>query len=176
MIYHSIIGKNNEILGCCRIINSIINDENYIESSNIKNTFIGNNNHIGPFCHMRNEVNIGNFNRIGNFVEIKASMIKDNTNAAHLAYIGNCDCGSGVNFGCGSITVNYDGKNKHKTVIKDKAFIGCNSNLVAPIIIEEKAFIAAGSTITNDVSANSLAIARARQINKEGYNKENTSN
>ena len=89
--------------------------------------------------------------------------------ASHLAYIGNTDCGSGVNFGCGSITVNYDGKNKHKTVIKDKAFIGCNSNLIAPVVIKENSFIAAGSTITNDVEEDSLAIARVRQINKDGY-------
>lgn len=169
IIYHSKIGKNNHILGNCRIDNSVIGDDNVVVSSIIVDSFIGRGNKLGPFCHLRNYANIGNFNRIGNFVEIKDSMIASYTNVAHLAYIGNTDCGSNVNFGCGSITVNYDGKNKHKTVIKDKAFIGCNSNLIAPIVIKENSFIAAGSTITNDVDENSLAIARARQINKEGY-------
>ena len=169
IIFHSKIGKGNKLLGNCRIDNSVIGDDNTIISSIISDSFIGRANKFGPFCHLRNYANIGNFNRIGNFVEIKDSMIASYTNAAHLAYIGNTDCGSNVNFGCGSITVNYDGKSKHKTVIKDKAFIGCNSNLIAPIVIKENSFIEAGSTITNDVDKDSLAIARARQINKEGY-------
>lgn len=169
IIYHSRIGKGNKILANSRIINSVIGDDNKIISSDISDSFIGRGNNIGPFSHLRNYANIGNFNRIGNYVEIKDSVIDSYTNASHLAYIGNTDCGSGVNFGCGSITVNYDGKNKHKTVIKDKAFIGCNSNLIAPVVIKENSFIAAGSTITNDVEEDSLAIARVRQINKDGY-------
>ena len=91
--------------------------------------------------------------------------------AAHLSYIGDAEVGSDVNIGCGTITSNYDGKNKSKTIIKDKAFIGCNSNLVAPVIIEENAYVAAGSTITKDVEEDAMAIARARQVNKEGYSK-----
>ena len=172
IIYHSRIGKGNKILANSRIINSVIGDDNKIISSDISDSFIGRGNNIGPFSHLRNYANIGNYNRIGNYVEIKDSIIGSYTNAAHLAYIGNTDCGSNVNFGCGSITVNYDGKYKHKTVIKDKAFIGCNSNLVAPVIIKENSFIAAGSTITNDVEEETLAIARARQVNKEGYMKK----
>ena len=169
IIYHSRIGKNNRILGGTRICNSVIGDGNKITLSVIIDSCIGVGNNIGPFTHLRNNANVANFNRIGNFVEIKDSLIDSHTNAAHLAYIGNAYLGSHVNFGCGSITVNYDGKNKHKTIIKDRAFIGCNSNLIAPVVIKENSFIAAGSTITKDVEEDSLAIARARQVNKEGY-------
>lgn len=169
IIYHSRIGRNTKILGNTRIIDSGIGSDNVIEDSILESACIGTGNKIGPFAHFRMNADIGNYNRIGNFVEIKDSMIASHTNVAHLAYIGNCQCGSRVNFGCGSITVNFDGKKKHQTFIKDGAFIGCNSNLIAPIVIHENGFVAAGSTITSNVDEDSLAIARARQITKEGY-------
>jgi bifunctional UDP-N-acetylglucosamine pyrophosphorylase/glucosamine-1-phosphate N-acetyltransferase len=102
-------------------------------------------------------------------VEIKNSTIGDNAKASHLSYIGDSDVGGGVNFGCGAVTVNYDGKKKFRTVIEDNAFIGCNANLIAPVTVKEGAYIAAGSTITGDVPEKALSIARARQVNKEGW-------
>ena len=107
--------------------------------------------------------------RVGNFVEIKKSVIGKGSKASHLGYIGDAEIGEGVNFSCGSITVNYDGKNKFKTTIGDHAFIGCNSNLIAPVVIGKGAMIAAGSTINKDVPGNALSIARSRQVNKEDY-------
>lgn len=127
-----------------------------------KNT-IGKNCKIGPFAHIRDGATIGNNVRIGNFVEIKKSVIKDNTNVSHLSYIGDAELGSRVNIGAGTITANYNpiSKVKSKTVIKDGANTGSNSVLVAPVTVEEMASIAAGSVITKNVEAYSLAITRA---------------
>ena len=120
---------------------------------------------------MRNGTVIGEHVRIGNFVEVKNSKIGNGTKAAHLAYIGDTETGSNVNFGCGSITVNYDGINKHPTKIGDDVFIGCNTNLIAPVEVGSRVFIAAGSTVTKNVPEGAFAISRNRQINKEDYAK-----
>ena len=130
---------------------------------------IGKNTTVGPYANVKKNSIIGNDCRIGNYVEVKNSQLKDNVKAAHLAYIGDAYVGYRTNFGCGSITVNYDGKNKHKTIIGDDVFVGSNSNLVAPITISDSSFIACGSTITKDVPNNTLSIARSRQINKINY-------
>jgi bifunctional UDP-N-acetylglucosamine pyrophosphorylase/glucosamine-1-phosphate N-acetyltransferase len=106
---------------------------------------------------------------VGDFVEIKNAVLGEDTKISHLSYIGDARIGSGVNVGCGAITVNYDGKQKHMTVVEDGAFVGCNVNLIAPVTVGESAYVAAGSTITDDVPPHSLAIARQRQTNKEGY-------
>jgi len=106
---------------------------------------------------------------VGNFVEVKKSTLGEGTKVSHLSYIGDAEVGSRVNVGCGTITVNYDGKNKHVTNLEDDSFIGCNSNLIAPVTVGKGAYVAAGSTISESVPENSLAIARARQQNKEGY-------
>jgi bifunctional UDP-N-acetylglucosamine pyrophosphorylase/glucosamine-1-phosphate N-acetyltransferase len=106
---------------------------------------------------------------MGNFVEVKNSTVGKGSKLPHLSYIGDCDMGSGVNMGCGTITVNYDGKKKFRTVIGNDAFVGCNSNLVAPVTVEDGAYIGAGSTITKTVPQGTLAIARARQKNIEGW-------
>ncbi len=135
----------------------------------VYNSIVNEDTTIGPFAHLRDGANIGPRNRIGNFVEVKKSKTGSNTKAAHLSYIGDATCGSNVNFGCGSITVNYDGKQKYQTFIGDDVFIGCNVNLIAPIRIEDNAFIAAGSTLNKNVPKHSLAIARAYQVNKENY-------
>ena len=167
----TIIGKNVVIHMGSYIKDSTIGDNTVIYNSQIRESIIGQNNHIGPYANIREKNNIGNNIKIGSFVELKNNVIKDNSKIPHLSYIGDSDIGENVNIGCGVITANYDGKNKYKTIIKDDAFIGCNVNLVAPVVIEENALIAAGSTITEDVPANALAIARARQTNKEDYNK-----
>ncbi|MCL2003835.1 MAG: hypothetical protein FWG72_07530 [Oscillospiraceae bacterium] len=134
-----------------------------------ENVSIGEDCEIGPFTHIRPGVTLGNKVKAGAFVEIKNSSVGDGTKAAHLTFIGDSDVGAGVNFGCGTVTVNYDGANKPRTVIGDGAFIGCNTNLVAPVTVGERAYTAAGSTITEDVPPHALAVARERQVNKENW-------
>ena len=107
--------------------------------------------------------------RVGDFVEIKNSGIGDGTKISHLTYVGDSDVGKNINFGCGTVTVNYDRAKKYRTVIEDNAFIGCNTNLIAPVRVGEGAYIAAGSTITDDIPAMALSIARARQQNKKDW-------
>jgi len=162
---NSIVGPNTELH------NAKIKKEVHIRHSLIYDSIVEEKTTIGPFAHLRNHAHIGPNNRIGNFVEVKKSQTGFDTKAAHLAYIGDAKVGDNVNFGAGSITVNYDGINKHKTIIGDNVFIGCNTNLVAPIKIERNVFIAAGSTVTKDVPEGSLAIARGKQINKSDYYK-----
>lgn len=163
---HCLIGFNS------KIINSTICDKVDIESSVIKDSFIDEGSHVGPFAYLRPNSHIGKNTKIGDFVEIKNSVIGNGTKISHLTYVGDADVGQNVNFGCGTVVVNYDGKKKHRTTIKDNAFIGCNTNLVAPVVVEEGAYTAAGSTITQTVPKYSLAIARARQENKEGWVKK----
>ncbi len=135
----------------------------------IKESTIGAHSQIGPFAHIRNKTHIDAHNTIGNFVEIKNSTLGTHTKAKHLAYLGDARIGSHVNIGAGTITCNHDGTRKHETTIHDHAYIGSNSTLIAPITIGLRAFTAAGSVITHNVPADALAIARQRQINKEGY-------
>lgn len=158
-----IIGPNSEIKNCH------IGEGTSIRHSVAHDSSIGSKVTIGPFAHIRPQSQISDKVRIGNFVEIKKSVFGHGSKASHLSYIGDAEIGSDVNIGCGSITVNYDGKNKFLTRIEDGVFIGCNSNLVAPVTVGKDAYIAAGSTVTEDVPGNSLAIARARQVNKENY-------
>ena len=124
---------------------------------------------MGPYVHLRPNTKLAHKVKIGNFVEVKNSNIGEGTKLPHLSYIGDCDMGSGVNMGCGTITVNYDGKAKFRTTIGDDAFVGCNSNLVAPVTVGAGSYVGAGSTITKDVPPSDLAIARARQKNIEGW-------
>ena len=124
---------------------------------------------IGPFVHIRPNSVIGEKVHLGNFVEVKNSNIDTGTKVSHLTYVGDSDVGKRVNFGCGTVTVNYTGKAKFRTTIGDDAFIGCNTNLVAPVTVGDGAYSAAGSTITEDVPGDSLGIARARQVNKIGW-------
>lgn len=169
----SIIGRNS-IIGPDTIIeNSIISSENNIKFSVISNSNIGNNNSIGPFCNIRLESIIGNNNRIGNFVEIKKSIIGNDNKMAHLTYVGDTECKNNVNFGCGCITANYDGKQKHKTIIGSNVFIGCNSNLIAPINIEDNCFIASGTTLTKDLVKDDFVISRVKEVIKHNYNNKN---
>ena len=161
----SIIGPNTEIH------ESKINENSQVKHSLVYDSIVGKNTTVGPFAHLRGHAEIGENNRIGNFVEVKGSKTGEGTKAAHLSYIGDSIVGDRVNFGCGSITVNYDGVNKHKTIIGNDVFIGCNVNMIAPLNISDNVFIAAGSTVTEDVPKGSLTIARSKQINKEDYAK-----
>ncbi|MGL4799456.1 MAG: bifunctional UDP-N-acetylglucosamine diphosphorylase/glucosamine-1-phosphate N-acetyltransferase GlmU [Cellulosilyticaceae bacterium] len=152
-----------------KIKNSSIGNGVHIESSVITESEVSEGAHIGPFAYLRPNSRIGANVKIGDFVEIKNASIGEGTKVSHLTYIGDAEVGSHVNFGCGTVVVNYDGKKKHKTIVKDNAFIGCNTNLVSPVVVEEGAYTAAGSTITKDVPKESLGIARAKQENKEGW-------
>lgn len=165
----TIIGKSNTILPQTLIVSSMIGDFNTIDSSRITDSRIDDHVKIGPFAHLRNGTVIESKNRIGNFVEFKNSRIGYDSRCAHLTYIGDADIGSKVNLGCGVVTVNYDGKNKFKTIIKDGAFIGSNVNLIAPITIGKDAVVAAGTTANLDVEDGEMAIARTRQVNKVNY-------
>jgi bifunctional UDP-N-acetylglucosamine pyrophosphorylase / glucosamine-1-phosphate N-acetyltransferase len=158
-----IIGPNSQI------VDSEIGNSTSVHSSVVLASKIGDETTVGPFAHIRPESDLGDRVRIGNFVEVKKSTLGSGSKASHLSYIGDAEVGSGVNFGCGTVVVNYDGKTKHVTTVEDDAFIGCNSNLIAPVKIGKGAYIAAGSTISENVPESSLAIARARQENKEGY-------
>ena len=162
---HCIIGPNS------RIINSQIGNKVTLESSKVIEAVIDDGTNVGPFAYLRPGTRLGKNVKIGDFVEVKQSTIGDNSKSSHLAYIGDAEVGKNVNIGCGVVFVNYDGKNKNKTLIGDGAFVGSNSNLVAPLTIEEGGYVAAGSTITQDVKKGDLAIARARQVNKEGKGK-----
>jgi bifunctional UDP-N-acetylglucosamine pyrophosphorylase/glucosamine-1-phosphate N-acetyltransferase len=153
----------------CRIQSSVIKNGVTIQSSFLIQAEVDNYTTVGPFAYLRPNSKIGEHVRIGDFVEIKNSTIDDGTKVSHLTYVGDSDVGKCVNFGCGTVTVNYDGKNKYRCKIGDNVFIGCNSNLVAPVEVGSNAYTAAGSTITKDVPEGSLAIARSRQDNKEGW-------
>ena len=169
ILENSRIGENCVIGPNTRIVGSEISDNAEIDSSIVLDSSVGEYTQIGPFTYIRPNSHVGAHSKIGDFVEVKNSTIGDYTKAAHLTYIGDSDVGNHINFGCGTVTVNYDGKKKYRTVIEDNAFIGCNTNLVAPVTVKEGAYTAAGSTITEDVPKKALGIARARQINKEGW-------
>ena len=166
---NTVIGNECVLYANNRITNGNIGNEVTIENSVIIDSSIGHNTTVGPFAYIRPETTIGDHARIGDFVEIKKSTIGNGTKVSHLTYIGDAEVGEKCNFGCGTVVVNYDGKKKYKTIIGDNVFIGCNTNLVSPVEVENDTYIAAGSTITEKVPKGSLAIARARQINKENW-------
>lgn len=124
---------------------------------------------VGPFAYVRPGTHIGRGVKVGDFVELKNAKVGAGSKIPHLSYVGDAEIGESVNIGCGTITVNYDGARKHQTIVEDHAFIGCNTNLIAPIRIGRQAYVAAGSTVNQDVPADALAIARERQVNKLGY-------
>lgn len=167
------IGENCVIGPNSYIENAILGSDVNFTCSHIRCAKIMKNADIGPFVQIRPDSVIGENVHLGNFVEVKNSVIDTGTKVSHLTYVGDSDVGKNVNFGCGTVTVNYTGKTKHRTIIRDGAFIGCNTNLVAPVTVGKNSYTAAGSTITQDVPDNSLAIARERQTNKEGWVKKN---
>lgn len=167
------VGKNCRIKEFSSLENTILDDNVIINPHTIiNNSHIASGSHVGPFAHVHDNVTLGLNSRIGNFVEIKRSTLDSNVAAKHLSYIGDAIIGWGVNIGAGTITCNYDGTEKHKTIIKNNAFIGSNNTLIAPVIIGDHAFTAAGSTITDNVPDGALAIGRAYQINKPDYAKK----
>lgn len=165
----SVIGEGCEILPNTKIFNTQIGDNTKIESSIIYDSKIGKNTSIGPFAYLRPDSVIGNKVKIGDFVEVKNSIIGDKTKISHLSYVGDASVGENCNLGCGIVTVNYDGESKHRTVIEDESFVGCNVNLVAPVVIEKNSYIAAGTTVTEKVESYSLAIGRCKQTNIKNW-------
>ena len=181
------IGNSTQILPNTIIIgdteigeNCIIGPNSYISNGKIGNDVILDNCKVldseiedgvdcGPFVKVRANSVLKKGVHIGNFVEVKNSVVGEGTKSAHLTYIGDSDVGADVNFGCGTVTCNYDGKTKSRCKIGDGAFIGCNTNLIAPVEVGDRAYIAAGSTITENIPADALSVARAHQHNKEGW-------
>ncbi len=160
-----VIGPNSMITDCT------VGDSVVLNASQATQSTVEDGAKIGPYTQLRPDTHIEKNVKIGDFVEVKNSTIGEGTSIAHLTYIGDSDVGKHVNFGCGVVTVNYDGESKNRTNIGDYAFIGCNTNLIAPVKIGNGAYTAAGSTITKDVGDCDLAIARARQENKVGWAK-----
>ena len=157
------IGPNAMVRDCT------VGDDTEINASQINESTIGSRTHVGPFAYVRPGCTIGDDIKVGDFVEVKNSTIGDGTKISHLTYVGDSDVGKKVNFGCGTVTTNYDGFKKYRCTIGDRAFLGCNTNLIAPVTVGEGAYTAAGSTITDEVPTDALAVARARQKNLEGW-------
>lgn len=169
IIGDSIIGDNCTIGPNTYIDNSDIGCNVILDNCKILDSTVESDVDAGPFVKVRANSTLKKGVHIGNFVEVKNSVVGEGSKSAHLTYIGDSDVGSDVNFGCGTVTCNYDGKNKSRCKIGDGAFIGCNTNLIAPVKVGEKAYIAAGSTITDSIPDKALSIARARQVIKEGW-------
>ena len=164
------IGSNVHIGPNCNIINSSIGDGVEIKANSvIEDAVIGDRAVIGPFARIRPGTQLADDTKVGNFVEIKKSTIGKGSKVNHLSYVGDAELGEGVNMGAGSITCNYDGVNKHQTKNGDNSFIGSNTTLVAPLSVDKEGFVGAGSTVTKDVDAESLAVARAKQRNIKGW-------
>lgn len=168
----TVIGEDCHIGAHSIIVDSTIGNEVVVRSSLIESSVMEKQSNIGPNSHLRPDAVIKEKVHIGNFVEIKKATIGKHTKVGHLTYVGDATLGENINLGCGTVFVNYDGKNKHHIEVGDNSFIGCNTNLIAPVTVENDSYIAAGSTITDNVPPESLAIARARQVTKEGYYKE----
>ena len=168
---NTVIGENCEILGTTRIIDSVLGNNIRIESSVIEESQIDNYVTMGPFAHLRPKTHLKEKVHIGNFVEVKKSTLEKGVKAGHLTYLGDAQVGEDTNIGAGTITCNYDGKNKFKTVIGKNSFIGSDSMLVAPVNIGENSLVGAGSVITKDVPENSLAVSRSKQIIKNDWRK-----
>lgn len=166
------IGKNCIIGHNTRIENSTIGDSVEIQNSVILDSQVGDHTKVGPFAYLRPNSRIGEHAKVGDFVEVKNSTLGNHSKASHLTYIGDSDVGEHVNLGCGVVFVNYDGKNKHRSVVKDGAFVGCNTNLVSPVTVGKDAYIAAGTTVTTDIPDEALSVGRAKQKNIEGWVKK----
>lgn len=165
----TVIGEDCVIGPDTQLTDMEIGNSTTVIKSVLTSSYVGSGVNIGPFAYMRPNSKAMDNTKIGDFVEIKNAVIGCGTKVAHLTYVGDADVGQNVNFGCGTVVVNYDGKNKHRSTIGNNVFIGCNTNLVSPVTVKDGAFTAAGSTITDEVPENALAIARARQVNKKDW-------
>ncbi|ERL64440.1 bifunctional UDP-N-acetylglucosamine diphosphorylase/glucosamine-1-phosphate N-acetyltransferase GlmU [Schleiferilactobacillus shenzhenensis] len=166
---HTTIGKHCVVGAHSLLIDATIEDDVHITSSTIESAIMRKGSDIGPNSHLRPKADIGEDVHVGNFCEVKNATLGARTKLGHLSYVGDATLGSDINVGCGVVFVNYDGVKKWHSTVGDKAFIGSNSNIVAPVEIADHAFIAAGSTITKDIAYHAMGIARARQVNKPDF-------
>ena len=160
---HCTIGPN-ALVDCCTVGDGVV-----INASQTYESTIGAGADVGPYAHIRPNCTVGEKCHVGAFVQLKNCVLGAGTKMSHLTYVGDADVGERVNFGCGTITSNYDGFKKHRTVIEDDVFVGCNTNLVPPVTVGRGAYIAAGTTVTRDVPPDALTVGRVRQENKEGW-------
>ncbi len=160
---NTVIGEGCHIMGCTRMTNAVIGDNCIIMHSMFADCTVGNDVHIGPFANLRPDTVVGDGCRIGDFMELKNAKIGTGSKMAHLSYIGDAVMGRDCNVGCGVTFANYDGKEKYKTMVGDNCFLGCNVNLVAPVEVEDGAYIAAGTTVTKRVPKDALCIGRVKQ-------------
>ena len=165
----TVIGRGCEIGPNTMIRDCRLGDHTTVNASQLNESTVGSHTTVGPFAYVRPQCVIGDKCRVGDFVEVKNSVIGNGTKISHLTYVGDSDVGEKVNFGCGTVTTNYDGHRKSRCTIGDNVFLGCNTNLVAPVTVGDGAYTAAGSTVTEDVAADALAIARSKQVNKPGW-------
>jgi len=168
----TIIRRNAFIGQGSYILNSEIGESTNVQTSYIIDSKVGKNTNIGPFAYIRPGSEIGEKCKIGDFVEVKNSVIGNGSKSSHLTYIGDADVGENVNFGCGVVFVNYDGSKKYRSYVGDNSFIGCNSNFISPVNIGEGSYVAAGTTITEDVPDDSLCIGRCKQTIKKNWVKK----
>ena len=171
-IRRNVVIGDNCVVGPSSVIeDSTVGNDCVINSTQIYSSVLEDNVKIGPFCHVRPNSHLCSGVKIGDFVEVKNSTLGRDTHASHLTYIGDSDVGERVNFGCGTVTCNYDGYNKNRCNIGDDVFVGCNTNLIAPVKLGDGSYTAAGSTITDDIPSDGLGIARNRQVNKDEWAK-----
>lgn len=164
----SVIGEGAVIRPGCIIEDSVIGARTEVTASVLTGAKVGEDCTVGPFAYLRKGADIADGCRIGDFVEVKNARVGERTKVAHLTYVGDCEIGKGCNIGCGVVFVNYDGKRKNRTVVGDRCFIGSNCNIIAPVSIKDGCYIAAGTTVTDDVGKDDLVIGRVRQVVKPG--------
>ena len=155
-----------------RLEKAVLGDKVTVNASVLLSCSVGSGTTVGPNAYLRPGAQIGNNARIGDFVEIKNAAIGDGTKVSHLSYVGDAEVGSGCNIGCGAVFVNYDGKHKFRSVVGNNVFIGSNANVIAPVELQDGAYIAAGSTVTKDIPAGALCVARSREYIKEKWAQE----
>ncbi len=166
------IGQDVKLYPGSRITDSKVGNGSVVQNSVLQKAEIGENSTIGPYAYLRPNTVVGNGCRVGDFVEVKNAHIKDGAKVSHLTYVGDGEIGENSNIGCGVVFVNYDGKKKSRTIIGKNAFVGCNVNLIAPVEVGDGAFVAAGTTVTQNVEPDALAIGRSKQKNIEGWAKK----
>ncbi len=165
----TVVGENCTIGPNVMLTDTIVEDNVTVNTAQVEESILRKGSEIGPYTHIRPHCDVGEGCKVGAFVQLKNCNLGKGTKMAHLTYVGDADVGERVNFGCGTITCNYDGVSKHRTVIGNDCFVGCNTNLVAPVTLADGVYTAAGSTVTQDVEADALVIARTRQSVKPGW-------
>ncbi len=164
---NTMLGDNVVVGSFSYVENSVIGENTVVKASRITDSTVGANCIVGPNAHVREQSVVGDNCRIGNFVELKKSVLKNGVKASHLAYVGDALVGENTNIGCGVVFVNYDGISKNKTVVGKNCFLGCNANLVAPLTIGDNVFVACGTTVDHDLQSNAFSIGRCYQTVKE---------